>query len=94
MAFSLPLPAHWTAQGWKVKIRDRERLEPPHVTLLLRAKAWRWNLRDGGFMDSIPDPRDVPPELVDFVVQNVPQLQAEWEAMYPDNPIAPHGSDE
>lgn len=75
-------------------IRDRERLEPPHATVLWRTKAWRWNLRDGGFLDSIPDPREVPPELVDTLVQNVSLLRAQWDAMYPNNPISLEGDDD
>jgi hypothetical protein len=66
MAFTLPLPAPWARQHWKLKIRDRERLEPPHATLLHRTRAWRWNLRSGGFMDADPPPRDVPVEIVEF----------------------------
>ena len=89
MAFSFPLPPQWTAQGWKLKIRDRERLEPPHVTLLLRTRAWRWNLRAGGFMDTIPDPRDVPQELVNLIVESLAVLRAQWDAMYPENPVSP-----
>jgi hypothetical protein len=42
MAFSLPLSPPLRAQGWKVKIRDRERSEPPHVTILHRTRA-KWD---------------------------------------------------
>jgi hypothetical protein len=34
MAFSLPLNPAWSNQRWKVKIRDRERLEPPRGSIL------------------------------------------------------------
>lgn len=89
MAFSLPVPPPWAGQGWKVKIRDRERLEPPHVTILHRSRAWRWNLRSGGFMDADPPPGDVPNEIVAFVQENLARLCAEWDRMYPSNPVAP-----
>jgi hypothetical protein len=89
MAFSLPLPPPWDSQGWKVKIRDRERLEPPHVTILHRSRAWRWNLRSGGFMDADPPPGDVPKEIVALVQENLARLCAEWDARYPSNPVAP-----
>ncbi len=48
MAYSLP--ADLALQGWKVKIRDRERAEPPHATILQGTDAWRLNLRNGSFM--------------------------------------------
>lgn len=85
MAFSLPLPAAWRSQGWKVKIRDKERLEPPHVTILRGTRAWRLGLRTGKFLDSEPDPADVPLELVTEVRRHWPRLQEEWDTMYPKN---------
>lgn len=33
------------AQGWKVKIRERERLEPPHVTVINSNFIKQWNLK-------------------------------------------------
>ena len=51
MAFSLELPVDLRKAGWKVKIRDRERLEPPHVTIPLKASAWRLDLRTGQFLE-------------------------------------------
>jgi hypothetical protein len=60
MAFLLPLPSALVAQGWKAKIRDRERTEPPHVTVLQKTRAWRFDLRAGRFLDMEPDPKDVP----------------------------------
>lgn len=94
MPFSLPLPQPWDSQEWKVKIRDRERLEPPHVTVLHRSRAWRWNLRTGGFMDADPPPGDVPKEIVAIVVENMARLRAEWDAMYPSNPVARREADD
>jgi hypothetical protein len=94
MAFSLPLPSPWGSQGWKLKIRDRERLEPPHVTVLHRSRAWRWNLRAGGFMDTDPPPNDVPNEIVAFLEHNLVRLRAEWDAMYSSNPVAPREADD
>jgi hypothetical protein len=88
MPFSLPLLPPWSSQGWKAKIRDRERLEPPHVTVLHRARAWRWNLRSGGFMDADPPADDVPEEIVAFIVEHLAELRAAWDAMYPSNPVA------
>lgn len=51
MAYGLDLPKKLKARGWKVKIRDRERLEPPHVTVFHRNEdPWRIDLRSGGFL--------------------------------------------
>lgn len=68
MPFELPLPRRLRQAGWRVKIRDKENREPPHVTILRRTRAWRINLRTGQFMDRAPDPGDVPPELFEFVL--------------------------
>jgi hypothetical protein len=94
MAFSLPLPSPWDHQGWKLKIRDRERLEPPHVTVLHRSRAWRWNLRSGGFMDADPPPNDVPTEIVVFIERSLVTLRPAWDAMYPTNPVESLESDD
>lgn len=94
MPFALPLPAPWASQQWKLKIRERERLEPPHVTLLHRARAWRWDLRSGGFMDIDPPPGDVPVEIVEFIELSLATLRTEWDRMYPHNPIAQEVGDD
>ena len=85
MAYSLPLPRKY--RQWKVKIRDRETVEPPHVTFLRRTEAWRLNLRSGEFMDPEPDPDEVPLDLLRFVREHWNDLQDAWDDMYPDNPI-------
>ncbi len=94
MALSLPLPPPWESRGWRVKIRDRERLEPPHVTVLHRTRQWRWNLRSGRFMDKEPPPGDVPEAIVTAIAENLPLLRAQWDAMYPSNPVAPREADD
>jgi hypothetical protein len=86
MAFSLNLPPPWPAQGWKVKIRDRERLEPPHVTIIRRSQCWRMDLRTGRFLDKEPDPTEVPDALKAVIQATWSTLCAEWDAMYPENP--------
>lgn len=92
MAFSLPLPAPWSSQGWKVKIRDRERLEPPHATILHKTRAWRFDLRSGGFLDRTPPPKEVPPAIVDEIVRNLPKLREAWNEMFPENPVESAGA--
>ena len=87
MAFSLLLPANLKNQGWKVKIRDKEIREPPHVTILRKGRPWRWDLRERRFMDKTPVPSDVPEELLAEIHENYPSLCEEWDKMYPTNPI-------
>jgi hypothetical protein len=76
MAFSLKLPKK-LARQWAVKIRDRERVEPPHVTVLRKTQAWRLDLRTGEYMDKEPDPDDVP-----SAVRNC--IDANWETLCSD----------
>ncbi len=87
MAYALRLPKKF--KQWKLKIRDCETVEPPHVTLLRKTQAWRIDLRTGEFMDAEPDPDDVPKALVKVVkgATNWQTLRDEWDSMYPENPI-------
>lgn len=82
------LPTHLLVERWKVKIRDVEGPEPPHATVIRGTTYWRWNLRESMFMDRIPDPRDVPDELVEFLMTNHDDLVLRWDAMFPWNPVA------
>jgi hypothetical protein len=76
MPFNLDLPEPWASRGWRVKIRDRERLEPPHVTILQRAQAWRFDLRSEKFLDKDPDPTGVPTDVVNEILSNLRRLSA------------------
>jgi hypothetical protein len=87
MAYSLPLPDELAKQGWKVKIRTRERNEPPHVTILCRTRAWRYGLRELKFLDREPPPREVPGEVVAAIRKSLERLKSTWDEMYPHNPI-------
>lgn len=87
MAFELNLPVPWESRGWKAKIRDRERVEPPHVTVMHKARAWRLGLRSELFLDKEPDPKEVPKEVVEVVRANISRLRMQWDLMYPENPI-------
>ena len=87
MPFALNLPEPWATRGWKVKIRDRERLEPPHVTILRRTRAWRFDLRSERFLDKEPDPNEVPKEVVSEVRSNLTLLRQEWDRMFPENRV-------
>ena len=87
MAYSLTLPHPLASQGWKVKIRDKEIMEPPHATIIRRERYWRWGLRDCKFMDKQPDPSEVPPAVMEEVQRNHHVLCSEWDKMYPANPV-------
>ena len=87
MPFDLHIPARFRHQGWKVKIRDKERLEPPHVSILFKDKTWRIGLRDGKFLDDSPPPAGVPGKLLDHVKISWDELCGQWNLMYPNNPL-------
>lgn len=92
MAYVLLLPDKFSCRGWKVKIRDRERVEPPHVTLLFRTSAWRLDLRTGQFLTPPGGSwNDIPAELADHVLANLDEMRTQWDAMYPENPISSTG---
>ena len=87
MAFQLGLPEPWASRGWKAKIRDRERMEPPHVSVIFKGSTWRLNLRTGHLLDKEPPPADLPTDLLAVVRSNIPLLIDEWDRMYPENPV-------
>jgi hypothetical protein len=87
MAFSLPLPDPLRQQGWKVKIREKERVEEPHATIIRGKQAWRFGLRSRAFLDAEPDSRHVPQEVVEAILSAVDVLREEWDETYPENPI-------
>ena len=70
-----------------MKIRDKERLEPPHASILFKDKAWRIGLRDGEFLDGSPSPKDVPKALLAHVEVSRNELCSHWNLMYPNNPL-------
>jgi hypothetical protein len=87
MPFSLELPRRFAKQ-WSVKIRDKERLEPPHVTIIGGPNTWRWGLRERTFLDEEPDPDDVPEELLELIIEHWEELREAWDGMYPENEVA------
>jgi hypothetical protein len=83
------LPRAYRQARWKVKIRDKEAREPPHVTIIRATDAWRINLRTGEFMDAAPNPDDLPVELVKFILKRETwkKLCDHWDQMYPANQV-------
>ena len=86
MAFDLPLPKQLAKAGWKVKIRDKERLEQPHLTIIKGMQAWRVGLRSGDFLETARW-RDFPRALRRAIVDSWDGLCAAWDAMYPNDPV-------
>ena len=86
MAFNLRLSALLAKMRWKVKIRDKERVEDPHLTIIHKTKVWRVCLRDGRFMDG-GNWKDMPDGLEQAVRAHWQQLCDAWDAMYPRNPV-------
>jgi hypothetical protein len=90
VAFALDLPAPLDSEGWKVKIRDKERLEPPHVTILHRTRIWRLGLRNGEFL--VPPGgkwKEIDPRVKAAIeaMENWQRLCDEWDSAYPTNPV-------
>lgn len=87
MPFSLRLPDAWAKLGWKAKIREDERNEEPHVSILFKLRTWRLSLRTGEFLDSDPPPRNVPRELAEWVWKSRALLREQWDEKYPENVV-------
>lgn len=87
MPIEFEVPEPWNDRGWKVKIQDKERLEPPHVTILFRTWKWRFGLREQDFLDRDPDPRQVPPEIVEHLRGHWSDYVSAWDRLYPRNPV-------
>ena len=88
VAYDLPLPLFLKNIGWRVKIRDKEIREPPHVTVIRKTQTWRIDLRTCAFMDTQPAPSLVPEAVRQIILDNWVELCEQWNAMYPDNPVA------
>ena len=87
MPFDPVLPGSLASQGWKVKIREFERLEPPHATVIRKTTTWRFGLRDGEFLDRKPSPKELPDELVECLRASLDALRTAWDEKYPENPV-------
>jgi hypothetical protein len=89
MPFDVPLPRKLRAQGWKVKIREKERVEPPHVTVMHKADDWRLGLRDKQLL--VPPGgriKDLDPAVIRAIEDQWEQLIEAWDARYPENPVS------
>lgn len=87
MPYNLNLPQKLTNEGWKVKIFQNEGPESPHVTIIHRKNMWRWGLRERRFLDKAPLPKHVSKTLVKYVEEHRDALVAQWDQIYPENPV-------
>ena len=91
MPHELKLPKRLKARGWKVKLREKERLEPPHVTVMCGKKEWRIGLRDKEFLCP-PGGKwaDLDDEVREIILNEETwrSLQDAWDKKYPSNPIS------
>ncbi|MBI4580159.1 MAG: hypothetical protein HY718_10685 [Planctomycetes bacterium] len=87
MAYDLPLDEAIRNVGWKVKIRDRERLEPPHATILFKRRAWRLCLRTRQFLDEGDSWKQIPSAVREAIEARWKTLCEQWDAHYPNNPV-------
>jgi len=88
MPHDVKLPNAEAQAGWKVKIREKERLEPPHVTILHRGRSRRVGLRDGAFL--VPPGgswNEIPVAVREAIEDAWEDLRRAWDAKYPSNPI-------
>ena len=97
MPYRLKLPRALRERGWKVKIREKERLEPPHLTILRGGQTWRLGLRSRGFL--IPPGgvwNEIDPEVRELIEDedNWDDLCNAWDAMYPSNPVSSEDDDD
>jgi hypothetical protein len=73
--------------GWKVKVHDFERLEPPHVTIYCKRRKWRLSLRVGTFLDRGDKWSQIDEKIRAAVRAAWERLQEEWDRIHPDNPV-------
>jgi len=92
MPYVLQLTQTSRQAGWKVKIHDSERLEPPHVTIYRKMRKWRLSLRDGTFLETRDSWSKIDGAVRDAIENNWQRLIAEWDAVHPDNPV--HGKND
>ena len=78
-----------------MKIREKERNEPPHVTIMRGTQNWRLRLRDGEF--HVPPGgswKDIDDDVRKTIEDNWDTLRNEWDAKYRENPIGGSHADD
>lgn len=88
MPVDLILPSPLPGEGWKVKICEKERLEPPHVTISRKTERWRVGLRDGSFLEPPGGSwKEIDPRVKAEIESRWQWLVEEWDKKYPANPV-------
>lgn len=87
MAFNPDLPLDLKSAGWKVKIRDKERLEEPHIANLKEPESsWRLSLLSKEFLHPGGNWREIDGGVRHAGEHNWMSLIKEWNRTYPGNP--------
>lgn len=88
MPYDLPLPKKLKAEGWKVKIREKERVEAPHVTVMHQAVEWRVGPGDKELL-SPPGGRirDIDCAVIKLIEEHWDELIEVWDEKSPENPV-------
>jgi len=94
MPYELKLPEGLKKAGWKVKIRDAERLEDPHVTIMRKCDVWRLSLRTCSLLELGRVWRQIDESVRAAIKAECEALKAAWNARYPKNPISSKNDDE
>lgn len=94
MPYDLNLPGGLKRAGWKVKIRDAERLEVPHVTIMRTRDVWRLSLRTCSFLEEGQGWRQIDRRVRAAIEAKCAALRTAWNARYPENPISSENDDE
>jgi hypothetical protein len=94
MPYVLHLSQGLRQAGWKVKIHDFERLEPPHVTIYCKKRKWRLSLRDGTFLDRGDKWSQINENVRAAIEAAWNTLRHEWDAIHPDNPVSGEENDD
>ena len=94
MPYDLPLTQALRQAGWKVKIHDFERLEPPHITIYYKRRKWRLSLRDSSFLDVGDQSSQIDRRVRTAVNDAWQRLQQEWDRIHPDNPVRGQDDDD
>lgn len=94
MPYDLNLPEGLKKAGWKVKIRDAERLEDPHVTIMRKCDVWRLSLRTCAFLEEGSGWSQIDKGVRAAIEAGCKRLRAAWNARYPENPTTSKNDDE
>ena len=93
--FNVPQPHK--SNGWKIKVRGREYVEDPHISIIFKTTTWRFNIRDLKFMDISPDPSDIPDDVLEHIkkLENLAEYEKAWDEEYGKvNPVNKNYADE